>query len=59
MNKIEKLEKEIQILKDGLEIIAKKCLSKYYDNDNNNFLYETYIFAMETIKESEENNETL
>ena len=52
LNEIEKLEEKNKILTDGLEEIERVCIGKYYDNDNNIFLYETSEFARETIEKS-------
>ena len=46
---IEQLKKENEKLRLTLETVAEKCYGKYVDNDNDDFLYETYEYITMSI----------
>ena len=42
---------KIDTLIEGLNEIGEACRCAYHDDDNNNFLYDTYLYCMELIAE--------
>lgn len=48
---LEEQEEIIEQLVDTLNEVAEKCRGKYLDNDNDNFLYDTYEFIKYRLDE--------
>lgn len=40
---------KLNLLREGLEVIAEKCRCKYLDNDNDYFLYDTYEYCWQLL----------